>query len=166
MSVINGILDRVLMGCAVLSGAILAAIAAGIALNVLLRNGFGLPIYGLLDLVQYGLLVVTFLGAPWVLWQQAHVAVDLVTGALPVSVARPLARITAGIGLAASVVAMRYGIEAAAVSFGRGSMIRAAFAVPEWLVLSVMPLGFGLLALEFLRQALRGPVRVTGLQGL
>ena len=157
MQAVERVFERVLKGCAALSAAILAGIALSISVNVVLRNAFDAPVYGLLEAVEYGLLAVTFLGAPWVLSQSAHVTVDLVTTALRPAVARILARLTAAVGLGVSLVAMRYGIEAAAVSFGRGSMVRTAFVFPEWWLLSIMPLGFGLIALEFLRQVLRGP---------
>ncbi|NNE52782.1 MAG: TRAP transporter small permease [Sulfitobacter sp.] len=158
--------DRVLNACATLAALILAAIVVGIAMNVVLRNAFGAPIYGLLDLVEYGLLLVTFLGAPWVLSQSAHVVVDLVTGALPASKARILARLMALVGLLASLLMIWYAWEAAAISFARGSKIRTAFIIPEWWVLSVMPLAFTLIAAEFARQILHPPTRGDAQSGL
>ncbi len=147
--------DRVLKVCAGLAGAILAAIVAGIALNVVMRNVVGAPIFGLLDLVEYGLLLVTLLGAPWVLSQSAHVVVDLVTGSLPDPLARLAARVVAGLGCAVSLVMVWYGAQATLTSYGRGSVIRTAFDVPEWWVLSVLPVSFALIASEFLRQMIR-----------
>ncbi|MDF1727572.1 MAG: TRAP transporter small permease [Sulfitobacter sp.] len=158
--------DRLLTACAGLSALVLAAITAGIAINVVLRNLFGAPLYGLLDLVEYGLLLVTFLGAPWVLRQSAHVVVDLVTGALPPGPTRLLARAMAVVGCAASVLMIWYSWQAAATSFARGSMIRTAFVTPEWWVLSVMPLSFALLSLEFARQVINPPTRRGSETGL
>jgi TRAP-type C4-dicarboxylate transport system permease small subunit len=146
------VFDTLLRGCAAAAGVILAAIVAGIVINVVLRNAFDTPIHGLLDLVEYGLLLITFLGAPWVLSQGAHVAVDLVTSALPRRIARTVARGTALIGCVVSVILVYYSCEAAFTSFQRGSMIRTAIDVPEWWVLSVMPVTFGLISLEFFRQ--------------
>ena len=123
------------------------------------------PIFGLFDLVEYALLAATFLAAPWVLSRNSHVAVDLVTAALPASVARPLARFTALIGVTISAIFVWYGAEAALVSAARGSMIRTSLVVPEWWALSAAPFGFALICLEFLRQAIRPPVHgpATGL---
>lgn len=147
--------DRLLRLCAGLAGAILAAIVAGITLNVVLRNILGQPIFGLLDLVEYGLLVVTLLGAPWVLSRNAHVVVDLVTASLPAPLAGRVSRAVACLGLAVSVIMVWYGAKAAITSYGRGSVIRTAFDVPEWWVLSVLPVAFSLMAAEFLRQVIR-----------
>ncbi len=158
--------DRILRGCAAIAGAILAAIVAGIALNVVMRNVFGAPIFGLLDLVEYGMLLVTLLGAPWVLSQSAHVVVDLLTGALPDRVALRTARATAGLGCAVSLIMVWYGARAAITSFSRGSVIRTAIDVPEWWVLSVLPCAFALIAAEFLRQMIRPRLRADDRAGL
>lgn len=166
MSRLNALFDGVLRTCAALAGTIFAAIAAMISVNVVLRNLFAAPVYGLLDAVEYGLLVATFLGAPWVLWKRAHVSVDLITSALPDTLAGPLARLTAVIGLVTCLVLLRYGTEAAVISAQRGSVIRTAFTLPEWWVLAVAPVGFALLAIEFLRQAVGRPVRTHATAGL
>jgi TRAP-type C4-dicarboxylate transport system permease small subunit len=148
------------------AAAIFAAAALGITLNVILRNVVGTPIHGLLDAVEYGLLLATFLGAPWVLAQGAHVTVDLLTAALPDRLAFPLARLMALVGAAASAVVLVYGWQAMAASMARGSMIRTSFTIPEWWTLAVVPLSFGLIALEFLRQAIWPPGRHRSPQGL
>jgi TRAP-type C4-dicarboxylate transport system permease small subunit len=158
--------DRLLEACAALAAFILAAIVAGIAVNVFTRNVLGAPIYGLLDLVEYGLLLVTFLGAPWVLRQGAHVVVDLLIGALPPAPARFLARAMAAVGLCATLVLIWYAWEAVSISFARGSAIRTAFVTPEWIVLSVLPLTFILMACEFTRQIFHPLTRGAAKTGL
>jgi TRAP-type C4-dicarboxylate transport system permease small subunit len=45
-------------------------------------------------------------------------------------------------------------------------MIRTAFTIPEWLTLVLMPIAFGLLMLEFLRQTARPPRRKQAATGL
>ncbi|WP_233270428.1 TRAP transporter small permease [Chachezhania sediminis] len=149
--------DRLIGLCAAFAGLVLAAIALAISANVVLRNAFGTPIFGLLDAVEYGLLLATFLGAPWVLSKSGHVAVDLVTGALPRPTARALARVMAAFGASVCAVVVWYAAQAALISAGKGSMIRTAFTIPEWWVLSVMPAAFALLTIEFVRQAIRPP---------
>mgnify|MGYP007005253296 CR=1 FL=1 len=48
----------------------------------------------------------------------------------------------------------------------RCSMIRTAFTIPEWWTLSVVPLSFALIAVEFLRQAIWPSVRASTEAGL
>lgn len=158
MAFLNAAFDRLLQGCAALAAAVFGLTAVAISVNVVLRNMAGTTIFGLLDAVEYGLLAATFLAAPWVLWKNAHVTVDLLTAALPPRIARSLARIVAAGGCALSSVFLVYAVEAALTSASRGSMIRTAFVVPEWWALSAAPAGFALIAIEFLRQTLRPSV--------
>lgn len=159
MTVLTQTFDALLRACAWIAAALFALVALAITVNVIVRNSGAGSIFGLLDLVEYALLAATFLAAPWVLAKNAHVTVDLVTAALPSGLARPLARLTALIGVAISAVFVWYGVEAALISAARGSMIRTSFVIPEWWALSAGPFGFALICLEFLRQAIKPPMR-------
>lgn len=158
--------DRLLTAFAWLAGVIAVAIVAAICLNVALRNIFDETIYGLFDAIEYGLLAMTFLAAPWVLSKNAHVTVDLISRGLPPGPGRMLARITNGIGCVVALVFLIYAYQSMALSMSRGSMIRTAFTIPEWWTLSVAPLSFALITLEFLRQAIWPPARPMTETGL
>ncbi len=158
--------DRLLTALAWLAGAIAAAIVLAICLNVALRNILGETIYGLFDAIEYGLLAMTFLGAPWVLSKNAHVTVDLISRGLPPGPGRVLARVTNLIGCVVALIFLIYAFQAMAMSMARGSMIRTAFTIPEWWTLSVAPLSFALISVEFLRQAIWPPARATTETGL
>lgn len=142
---------------AALSGLILALVAVLIPINLVLRACCSTSIYGLLDAVEYGLMIATFLAAPWVLVQNGHVTVDIVTLALPARIRRPLAQVINLAGIALSGLLAWYAFKAAVVSFERGSMIRTAFNVPEWLTLVVPSVAGILLAMEFLRRLRHSP---------
>lgn len=159
MKSISQTFDALLAVCAWIAAGLVASVALAITVNVVFRAIGAGSIFGLLDLVEYALLTCTFLAAPWVLSKNAHVTVDLVTAALPMRFARPLARVTALVGAGTSAIFFWYGLEAMLVSAARGSMIRTSFVVPEWWALSVGPFGFALISLEFLRQAINPPVR-------
>lgn len=159
MKALSQTFDALLAACAWIAAGLFAAVALAITINVIVRNSGAGSIFGLLDLVEYALLAGTFLAAPWVLSKNAHVTVDLITAALPMGLARPLARIAALIGVGISAIFVWYGLEALQVSAARGSMIRTSFVVPEWWALSVGPFGFALICLEFLRQAIDPPTR-------
>jgi TRAP-type C4-dicarboxylate transport system permease small subunit len=46
---------------------------------------------------------------------------------------------------------LSYGLRSAAVAAERGSMIFKSIVFPEWWVLALVPVGMGLLAVEFAR---------------
>lgn len=167
LTLLDRLFDRVLLALAWLAAAIFAAIALAIPVNVVLRNGFGTAIYGLLELIEYGLLAATFLAAPWVLAKNAHVSVDLVVSALGPGWRRLFEALANLTGAAVSAVFLWYALEAAARSMARGSMVRASFIFPEWWLLSIAPLAMALILVEFLRRLLRpaaaGDRRLMGL---
>jgi len=45
------------------------------------------------------------------------------------------------------------------IAFGRGSMIQGILVFPEWLVMIPASLSGALLAIEFIRQAIRSPAQ-------
>ncbi|MAM24586.1 MAG: C4-dicarboxylate ABC transporter permease [Rhodobacteraceae bacterium] len=148
----NRAFDALLQGLAVIAAGLFAAIAVVIAINVALRN-LGLPVlYGALDAIQYTIMAATFMAAPWVLAQDAHVKVDLVTAGLPDGGRRLLGRITALIGAVTAAVLGWYGTLALWSSITRGAVIRTSFTLPEWITLVFLPLCMGLCAVVFLRR--------------
>jgi len=166
MHLLDRLFDRLLTALAWGAAAIFAATALLIPVNVVLRNGFGTAIYGLLDLIEYGLLGATFLAAPWVLAKNAHVSVDLVTTALGPRMRRVFAITANLIGAAVTAVFLWYALQAVDTSMSRGSMVRTSFTFPEWWVLSVVPASMALILIEFLRKLLRPEHvdrRLTGL---
>ncbi|MCC6009345.1 MAG: TRAP transporter small permease [Rhodobacteraceae bacterium] len=137
------------------AGAVIGAMALTISAEVILR-AFGYRGFGwTLEMAEYGLLVVGFLAAPWVLRHGDHIRVDVVLrsvnevwfGRLIV-----LANVIAG---ATCVVLAWYGAQAAFEAWGRGSLLFKHFRMPQWIILSIMPLGTALLAWEFLARSLR-----------
>lgn len=157
MTRLSAVFDGLLLTLARLAAAIFAAVAVMIPVNLVFRNVFGASIYGLLDLVEYGILAATFLAAPWVLAINGHVAVDLVVHALKGRARRTVERAASLVGAAVSAILLVYALQALLLSAGRGTMVRTAFTFPEWWVLTPMPLAMALILIEFARKIARGP---------
>jgi TRAP-type transport system small permease protein len=150
MPALENLYRGLLVGLAAAAGLIFALTAALIPVNVVLRAGFSSAVFGLYDAIEFGLLAATFLAAPWVLAHNAHVTVDIGLMALSDGQRRLVGRFTNLLGAALCAVFVYYSLSAALASAGRGSMIRTSFVIPEWWVLSVMPLSMGLMMIEFL----------------
>ena len=150
MPALENLYRGLLVGLAAAAGLIFALTAALIPVNVVLRAGFSSAVFGLYDAIEFGLLAATFLAAPWVLARNAHVMVDIGLMALTDGQRRLVGRFTNLLGAALCAVFVYYSLSAALASAGRGSMIRTSFVIPEWWVLSVMPLSMGLMMIEFL----------------
>ena len=135
-----------------------------IALDVALRNLAGTGFPWLIDAIEYGLFAGTFLAAPWVLREGAHVRVDIVVTTLPPRGATLLETFADLIGLAVCLVLLWYGVKVTLTAQALGSMVLKSIIFPEWWALAVVPASSLLLAVEFvlrLRRA-RHPAPAIG----
>jgi len=128
-----------------------------IALDVALRNIAGTGFPWLIDAIEYGLFAGTFLAAPWVLREGAHVRVDIVVTALPPRGAARLDRLADLIGLAVCLILLWYGVKVTLTAQSLGSMVLKSIIFPEWWALAVVPLSSLLLAIEFIKRLYRAP---------
>lgn len=147
---------RLLMqGCGIAAALLFAAVAVLVAADVVMRNlGLGnLP--WIVEISEYSLPVGTFLAAPWLLYRNEHVRVEILVNALPRPAAAALDRIADLIGLVACLGLAWYGIAVIRDSANIGSLIIKTLVFPEWWLFVPLPFGAVLLAIEFLRRLLR-----------
>jgi TRAP-type transport system small permease protein len=143
------------------AGAVAAALLLGLLAllvtgDVLARNlGLGtLP--WILEVSEYGLPLATFLVAPWLLYRNEHVRLDVLLTAVPPRLARTLDRFSDLVGLAVSAVFVVYGTRAVASSAQQGSLVIKSVVFPEWWLYAPVPVCFAILAVEFLRRMIHG----------
>ena len=140
---------RLLDCLGLLVGVMFGVGTALIALDVALRNLAGIGFPWLIDAIEYGLFAGTFLAAPWVLREGAHVRVDIVVSALPPRGAALLETIADLIGLAVCLILLWYGVKVTLTAEALSSMVLKSIIFPEWWALAVVPLSSLLLAVEF-----------------
>lgn len=147
--------DRLLAVTGVVPGVIVALLAIGVAAEVFARN-FGLTgFYWMLEAVEYGLLLLTMLGAAYVLSIGRHVSVDLVLNALP-----PRFRIGLEIAINAVVVVVAltvvyYGVLTTHLAYVEDSTLYKSFDIKEWIPMAIVPASMALFAVEAIRQFVR-----------
>jgi len=131
------------------AGLALACLAVLITIDVTIRNlGVG-NFPWLLEVSEYVLFAATFLAAPWVLRENAHVRVDLLLTALPRAASRLLAGLADALGLAISAVLTWYALRVTADALERGDLIFKELVVPEWPFFLVVVVSGALLIAEF-----------------
>ena len=150
MTRLEALYQAVTTALAILAGAILSLITVAISVDVVLRECCTSAIFGLGDLTEHGIAAATFLGAPWVLTKNAHVAVDIVTSQLPYRVRGAMATAVNVVGAAVSAAFFWYLLQALSIAVGRGSMVRGIIVVPEWLTFTAPIVATALLAIGFL----------------
>lgn len=156
---IDRLVGRVIDSLGVLSGAVVAFITLAISTDVILRALGHRTLGWTLELSEYGLLIVCFFGAPYVLRHGDHIRVDVLlrqAGQRGRGIMLILANL---IALVTCLVLTWFGTQAAVAAFTRGAILFKEIEMPQWIVLSVMPIGTLLLSWEFARRIL---LRLTG----
>jgi C4-dicarboxylate transporter DctQ subunit len=131
---------------------VLAAMTLLTFVQVVLRYAFDSGLVWSLEVTTYLFAWLVLIGMSYGVRTQAHIAVDLLTSKLPPATARRVALVSLALGLAYCAL-MFYG----SVSFvdrlaGLGNEARD-IPVPRWLLTSVMPFGFVLLAIRLVQAA-------------
>lgn len=152
MTLLDRWLTRVENALAALGILVLILIIGAVCAEIVLRTFFARPQVWVIEFSEYGLLYVTFLGAAWLMRQDGHVRVDLLTNALGSEWKRRLALASAAIGFAVSVVLTVFGVIVTLDAQRRGLFKPTVLEFPTWIVLAAIPLGSVPLVLRFLHR--------------
>lgn len=153
MSALSRAYDRLLVLLAGIAAAGFGALSFMIAYEVLTRwLGFRPPVWPV-AISEFTLLYATVLAAPWVLRRAEHVQVTTLVVLLPQRMRPLLGRIICLIGMVVCLVVAWYALRVTLTA--QGLEIRS-FEMPKWVVYAPLPLGFLLMAIEFLRHMVRG----------
>ena len=158
------VLDRLFNSLAVVISIILVLMTLTIGYAIFAR-AVGLP--GPVWIVQfneYAMLWATFLGAAWLLSKKRHVSIELIVSHLSQGTQKVFHLIHSLLGVGLCAILCWYGTLTTLEHFQRNVINVQAVDVPMGYVLVVIPLGFFLLLLQFIRdffaavQAIRNPL--------
>ena len=145
---------RLMRACGALSAATVGAITLLVCWDVVGRN-LGLPTPGWTnEITEYALPVATLLAAPWLLWRNQHVRLDLLGMVLSPAAQRQVDRVASALGLVVCGCMVWYAWKMLADSREAGSVVLKALVFPEWWLYVPVPAAFALLALECARRVL------------
>ena len=136
-------------GAAALS---LGLVAMLVTLDVLARNLGAGTFPWVVEVSEYSLPFATYLAAPWLLYRNEHVRLDLLLTSLRPGAARAVDRGADLVGLIICLVFLWFGVYVIADSANHGSMVDKTLSFPEWWLYVPVPFCFALLAVEFVRR--------------
>ena len=140
---------------ALAAGILMVAMMGMIVADVALRNlGYQSSAH-FFTFTEYFLLLIPLLGAPWLVREKGHIYIELLIGALPSSRRQALMRVIVVLSLTVCAVLAWYGGAITLQNFAQNEKDVRSFDMPRWILMLSMPLGFGTMALEFLRLLLR-----------
>jgi TRAP-type C4-dicarboxylate transport system permease small subunit len=148
-------LDALIVACAVLAVAILVALVASVAFEVLMRYFFNQPTRWVVEFSEYALLWVAFLAGPWVLREEGHVKVELVVEKLPPRARRIVHVLTSLAGMATCALFFWVSTAFIVELYQSGEVLFRSVQVKKWAVMSVMAPGLLLLTLQFTRRTVQ-----------
>ena len=131
--------DLLIDALAVAAGALVVLLTALVVFDVAARSLRLLTLPWSLEATEYMLYAVTFLGAPWVLRENGHIAIELVVERLPARARAAAARIADILGAAICAVLFYYACRVVWQSHASGIMVQKSFSFPEWVAYAGMP---------------------------
>lgn len=152
---IRGLFSRLNLACAAVGAGILFFIAAIIVWEVISRALFGQSRLWVIEVSEYSLLFITFLGAPYLLEKNMHVVLDIVYDSLGPPMRRVATVINAGLGLAICVLLTIVGISVVLDQYAVGVRQTTVMAPYSFWITAALPLGMFLMSFEFLDKGLR-----------
>lgn len=146
------IFDSTLNLSALLAAVLLIFMMILVSAEVVMRYFLGNPIEGAVEITEYTLAWITFLGAAWVLKREGHVKMDLLLIRLNPRNHNIITFITSIIGAIACLVVTVYGVINVWNQFQTGYRLATVLEPYAFIVLSVIPVSCLLLFVQFVRR--------------
>ena len=124
-----------------------------VVVDVVARYAFNSPLGFAGEYVMYLMVGVTLIGAGWVLREKGNISVDIVVRLLPLRAHAWLLAATDVLSIFLVALLLIPVIKLTGQSFASQSISVTPMSTPLGIVQLILPIGFGLLLLEFLRVA-------------
>ncbi len=147
------IFDQILNAGGALAALLIILVMVMVCLKVFARYALGYGFIGIDQISGTLLLYMTFLGAGWVLRKEQHITIDVLYSALGGGARRWADIVTSVMCAAVCLVLVGFGTLEVVGSWRRGVRIAAEIEMSRALNLVVIPIGFLLLFIQFLRRA-------------
>ena len=131
--------DLLIGAMAVVSAALVVLLTVLIVIDVGLRASRLLTLPWSLEASEYMLYLITFLGAPWVLREEGHIAIELAVERLAPRTRALVRRLTDLIGGAVCALLFVYTCRVLWRSYEGQVMVQKSFTFPEWVVFAPGP---------------------------
>lgn len=151
MEIISKAYEWLINALKTLSCIIVFAIFVLIVMDVLMPFVGLQPWEGTLGVVEYGLLWFTILAAPWLARIKGHVFIDAVAEMLSTKARKITSKIAYLIVITGSLLLAYYSLELTIESFVDEAIDERGIELELWWIYAPMPIGFFLVAVEFLR---------------
>jgi len=129
--------------------------------QIFMRNAFGGGFLWADPFLRTLVVWTAMLGALAAVRDDKHIAVDVLQRFLPSGAQRAARALTLLFAAAICAALAWYGWGLVSVDLDGGA--NSDFGVPNWMLESILPIGFGLMALRFVLRAFAAPAHIAGL---
>jgi len=155
LDLVRTVFSRINLICAIIGAALLFGIATIVCMEVIGRALGASSQLWVIEASEYALIFITFLGAPYLLELNRHVVMDLLTSDLTGERKRISNLFNGAIGLIVCIILTIIGMQVVVNQFDLGTREVTVMRPLSWWITSAMPLGTGLMAVQFLDVVLR-----------
>ena len=152
MKSIGTTFDKILVVLFWIAGALLIFSTVGTCIDVILRYCFNRPIHWMLEITEYIMLYIPFLGAALVLKEDGHIRVDILISHLSDRMRAWLNIITSLVGGLVMLTYTVFGGQVTLDYYKRGIPSLESLKTPMFLILMIIPIGGFFFAIQFFRQ--------------
>jgi TRAP-type C4-dicarboxylate transport system permease small subunit len=152
MKKFNAIFDHLVNVLAFIAGSFIFIMMLIECYEIVARYFFERPTVWSVEFCEYMLFLLAFLGTTWVLKKKAHINVTILVERL-----RPRTQIFCNLfssfmGIIISLIIFWFSLGTSFENYVTGVNVVKTYALPKWIFLSFISLGYLLLLIEFLRQ--------------
>ena len=144
--------DKILGILAFIAGTLIVLMMIAISLGVVFRFTPLGSIVWIIEITDYSLLWITFLGTAWVLKKEGHVRMDMLLNRLNPKTRNLVNIITSAVGAIACLVLAISSAKLTLNHFGTHHMFIRSIDVLSYPILVIIPIGSLLLFIQFLRR--------------
>ena len=148
----KGTFDWIIDGMAFVAGILLVATVLIVCIEVCMRYFFQKPQVWTVEVCEYILFSIAFLGAPWLLKKGGHVSVDVVIEHLGSKSQDRLRLLSMVTGVLISAIICWFSLATAWDCYKSGVLVTKTLTIPKHYFLMLIFLGYFLLLVEFTRQ--------------
>ncbi len=148
----GAIFDRIIYGLFWVAAGLLIFSTAGTCIDVILRYVLNRPIHWMLEITEYIMLYIPFLGAALVLKDDGHIRVDLILNHLSEPKRAWADVLSSLVGGLVMLLYTWFGAQVTLEAIRRGTPALESLRTPMFLVWMIIPIGSFFFTIQFFRQ--------------
>jgi len=146
------IFDRIIDFMAFLAGVLLVGAVLIVCFEIWMRYFARKPQVWTVEVCEYILFAIAFLGAPWLLKKGGHVSIDIIAAQMGTKAQIYLGLFSKAMGVLISAIVCGFSMATSWDSYVSGVVVIKTLSIPKYYFLMLISFGYFLLLIEFARQ--------------